>query len=125
MATGLWSAATVDQPSQDQIDSFLSGILMPGVVLPAIVLAWLGSRLAWAPIVAFEPIDVLNNLSTPGGLAFYLALAVAVILVAAVVWRFRTPASDEDQVADGTGGAERARCLSRDRTLPRGSESTC
>jgi hypothetical protein len=108
MTNGLWSAATVDQPSQDQIDSFLGGLLMPGIVLPAIVLAWLGSRLAWALIVAFEPLDVLNNLGSPEGLVFHLGLAVIVILAAAVVWRFRTPLRDEGQVAGGTSATEGA-----------------
>ena len=108
MANGLWSAATADQPTQDQIDSFLSGLLMPGIVLPAIVLAWLGSRLAWALIVAFEPLDVLNNLGNPGGLTFHLALAVVVILASAVVWRFRTQLRDEGQAAGGATETEAA-----------------
>lgn len=108
MTYGLWSAATVHQPTPDQIDSDLAGLLLPGIVLPAIVLAWLGSRLAWALIVAFEPLDVLNNLGSPGGLAFHLALAVLVILAAAVVWRFRTQPSDEGQAAGGTGETEGA-----------------
>jgi hypothetical protein len=91
MANGLWSAATIDQPSQDQVDSFLAGLLMPGLVLPAIVLAWLGSRLAWALIVAFEGLDIVNNLDSLDGLVFHVALAVLVILAAVVVWRFRWP----------------------------------
>jgi len=106
IANGLWSAGTVGQPSQDQIDSFLAGLLMPGIVLPAIVLAWLGSRLAWALIVAFEPLDVLNNLGSADGLVFHLALAVAVILAAAVVWRFRTPPGDEGQVVEVASATE-------------------
>jgi hypothetical protein len=106
MATGLWSAATVDQPSQDQIDSFLGGVLMPGIVLPAIVLAWLGSRLAWALIVVFEPFDLLNNLGSPDGLALHLALLVVVILAAVVVWRSRTIMRDEGQVVAGASATE-------------------
>ncbi|MEA2635106.1 MAG: hypothetical protein QOH92_1873 [Chloroflexota bacterium] len=89
MTYGLWSAATVHQPSPDQIDSFLASLLMPGLVLPAILLAWLGSRLAWALIVAFEGLDVVNNLDSVDGLVFHLALAVLVILATIVVWRFR------------------------------------
>jgi hypothetical protein len=108
MTYGLWRAATVDQPTPDQIDSYLAGLLLPGIVLPAIVLAWLGSRLAWALILAFEPLDVLNNLGSPGVLAFHLALAVLLIVAAAVVWRFRTQPSDEAQAAGGTGETEGA-----------------
>lgn len=103
---GLWSAATVGQPSQDQVDSFLASLLMPGLVLPAIVLAWLGSRLAWVLIVAFEALDILNNLGSLDGLVFHLALAVAVILAAVVVWRFRTPLPDGGLVAGGTSATE-------------------
>jgi hypothetical protein len=107
MITGLWNAATVDQPSQDQVDSFLAGLLMPGLVLPAIILAWLGSRLAWAMILAFEALDALNNLGSDG-LVFHLALAVVVILGAVVVWRFRTPLRDEGPVDGGSSATEAA-----------------
>src|ERR1700694_560625 len=106
MNNGLWSAATVNQPSQDQVDSFLAGLLMPGVVLPAIVLAWLGSRLAWALISAFEAVDVLSNLGSLDGLVFHLALAVVVILTAVVVWTFRTPLRDEGPVAGRNSATE-------------------
>jgi hypothetical protein len=105
---GLWSAATVSQPTQDQVDSFLAGLLMPGIVLPAIVLAGLGSRLAWALIVAFEVLDVLSNLGSLDGLVFHLALAVVVVLAAVVVWRFRTPLRDEGPVARESTATELA-----------------
>src|SRR2546430_12052610 len=37
MANSLWRAATTDQPTGDQIDSYLAGLLIPGAVLPAVV----------------------------------------------------------------------------------------
>jgi hypothetical protein len=108
MINSLWSVATVNQPSPDQVDSFLAGLLMPGIVLPAIVLAWLGSRLAWALIFAFEAVEVLSNLGSLEGLVFHLALAVVVMLAAVVVWRFRTPLPDEGPVAGGSSATELA-----------------
>src|SRR2546428_12322715 len=41
MANSLWRAATTDQPTRDQIDSYLAGLLIPRAVLPA---GLLGSR---------------------------------------------------------------------------------
>ena len=108
MGYGLWNAATVAQPSQDQVDSFLASLLMPGLVLPAIVLAWLGSRLAWVLIVAFEALDILNNLGSLDVLVYHVALAVAVLLAAVVVWRFRTGRPEGRVVAEGTSVTEAA-----------------
>jgi hypothetical protein len=124
MASGVWSAATVGQPSQDQVDSFLASVLMPGLVLPAIVLAWLGSRLAWALIVAFEGLDVLNNLGGLDGLVFHLALAVLVILAAVAVWRFRTPLRVRARPREAPARPRGQDRLWHHRELPRGSEST-
>jgi hypothetical protein len=56
-------------------------------------MAWLGSRFACALIVAFEALDVMNNLDSLDGLAFHLALAVVVILASGLVWRFHPPAA--------------------------------
>jgi hypothetical protein len=106
MIISLWSPATVTRPSPDQVDSFLAGLLMPGVVLPAIVLAWLGSRLAWALISAFEGLDVLSNLGSLDALVFHLALAVVVILAAVMVWRSSTPLRDEGPVAGASSATE-------------------
>src|SRR5881296_1762077 len=89
MANSLWRAATTDQPTGDQIDSYLAGLLIPGVVLPAVVLAMLGSRPAWALIAVVAALDVLNNLADPGSLVAHSVLAIVVVLAAAAVWRFR------------------------------------
>src|SRR2546430_8075230 len=87
MANSLWRAATTDQPTGDQIDSYLAGLLIPGAVLPAVVLAMLSSRLAWALIAAVAALDVMNNLAEPGSLVAHSALAVVVVLAATAVLR--------------------------------------
>jgi len=99
MANSLWRAATTDQPTGDQIDSYLAGLLIPGAVLPAVVLAMLGSRLAWALIAAVAALDVLNNLADPGSLVAHLVLAIVVGLAATVVWRFRGQSPVEEAEA--------------------------
>src|SRR2546427_4382176 len=99
MANSLWRAATTDQPTGDQIDSYLAGLLIPGAVLPAVVLAMLGSRLAWALIAAVAALDILNNLADPGSLVAHLVLAIVVGLAATVVWRFRGQSPVEEAEA--------------------------
>ena len=116
MATGLWSTATAHGPSADELDSFLSGLLMPGIVLPAVVLALLGSRLAWGLILAFEALDVLNNLDGLSSLFAHLLLAAVVVQAAAVVWRYRNQlppvekhASERATETETSGAAPAAR----------------
>ena len=99
MANSLWRAATTHQPTGDQIDSYLAGLLIPGAVLPAVVLAMLGSRLACALIAAVAALDVLNNLADPGSLVAHLVLAIVVGLAATVVWRFRGQSPVEEAEA--------------------------
>src|SRR5438094_2539279 len=87
MANSLWRAATTDRPTGDQIDSYLAGLLIPGVVLPAVVLATPGSRLPWSLIAVVAALDVLNNLAHSASLVAHAVLAIVVVLAATVVWR--------------------------------------
>src|SRR2546426_2026756 len=66
MANSLWRAATTDQPTGDQIDSYLAGLLIPGAVLPAVGLPMLGSRPGLGFIAAGAGLDVLHKFADPG-----------------------------------------------------------
>src|SRR2546430_16197249 len=64
MANSLWRAATTDQPTGDQIDSYLAGLLVPGVGLPAVVPAMLGSPPGWGLV---RTVAALRVFPTFGG----------------------------------------------------------
>src|SRR2546422_9228731 len=65
MANSLWRAATTDQPTGDQIDSYLAGLLIPGAVLPAVGLAMVGPRAAWGMIAAGAALGGLKHFAAP------------------------------------------------------------
>src|SRR2546430_10269040 len=65
MANSLWRAATTDQPTGDQIDSYLAGLLIPGVLLPAVVLAMPGSRPGRGLVPAGSALDAFDKFAEP------------------------------------------------------------
>jgi hypothetical protein len=87
MLHGLLDAATAHGPAEGEVVSILSSVWIPGTLLPILILAGFGSRLAWILAAAFLTLDVLDNTGSAISLLVHIVLAGLAIQAAIVSGR--------------------------------------